>query len=247
MENFLTKLFKRQKATVEAGSVLPEHIAIIMDGNRRWADAKKLPKVAGYKIGLETLKEIYRCCLDLGIKYLTVYAFSTENNNRPKDEVNYLKWLFIEAINKEISDIAKENVKVRILGRTEDLDEAILERIKHAETATKDNNKLSLQVMYNYGGRAEIVDAANKLVKKFRDRPENIDEDTFAAELYMAGIPDPDLLIRTGGDLRVSNFLLWEIAYTEIYATDVLFPDFKKDEFMKAINDFSKRTRRFGS
>ena len=189
---------------------VPAHVAIIMDGNRRWADGRKLPRVAGYKIGLEALKDIYNECLDLGIKYLTVYAFSTENKSRPKDEVSYLKWLFVEAINKEINELIKKNVRVRILGR---LNEPEMQaKIVSAEKATEKNDGLFMQIMYNYGGRAEIVDATKKIVELAKKDPGlKIDEELISNNVYLAGIPDPDLLIRTGGDNRVSNFLLSSI------------------------------------
>lgn len=226
---------------------LPNHIAIIMDGNRRWAQNRNLPKVAGYKYGLEALREIYNTCIDVGIKYLTIYAFSTENKFRPKDEVKYLEWLLIEAINTEMEALNKKNVRIKFFGRLDEVNDEILKKIKEIEEITSKNTGLNLQVMYNYGGRAEIVDATKKIVdlcKKYGDI--RVDEEMISENLYLNNIPDPDLLIRTGGEKRISNFLLWQIAYTELYFTDKFFPDFRRDELLEAIKDYSKRKRRFG-
>jgi undecaprenyl diphosphate synthase len=228
-------------------ALVPGHIAIIMDGNRRWAQKKNLPKIAGYKVGLEALKDVYETCLSLGVKYLTVYAFSTENMNRPKDEVNYLMWLFIEALNKEIPQLVSRKVRLRILGRKENLEPEMLDKIAAAEKMTEQGDGLNLQVMFNYGGRADIVDAAKKIVAlSISGKCPEIDEKLFSDNLCMKGIPDPELLIRTAGEMRISNFLLWEVAYTEIVVTETLFPDFRGRELIAAIEQYIKRERKFG-
>jgi undecaprenyl diphosphate synthase len=226
---------------------IPRHVAVIMDGNRRWAEKRRLPKVAGYKYGLEALRDIYNSCIEIGIKHLTIYAFSTENKFRPKDEVKYLEWLLIEAIDTEARALCEKNVKIRFLGRLEEVDAGMLKKMREIESLTSSNTGLSLQVMYNYGGRSEIVDAVKKISELSKEYGElKIDEKLVADNLYLAGIPDPDLLIRTGGDMRVSNFLLWQIAYSEIIVTEKYFPDFRKKEFLSAIRDYSNRIRRFG-
>ncbi len=240
--------FKKRKTLIKTVDMqIPAHIAIIMDGNRRWADRKKLPKVAGYKVGVEALREIYERCLELNVKYLTIFAFSTENKNRPSDEVNYLKRLFIEALNKEVEGLKAKNVRLRILGRIDEVEDDLKEKIESAHRATQSCNGMGLQVMFNYGGRAEIVDAVKAIVEKSRnDKSLVIDEALIENNLYMAGIPDPDLLIRTGSEFRVSNFLLWEIAYSEIVVSKQLFPDFRTDALLEAIKEYSSRTRKFG-
>ncbi len=243
-------IFGKKTAAPERPSDIdnvPCHVAVIMDGNRRWAERRKLPKVAGYKYALESLRDIYNTCLETGIKYLTIYAFSTENKFRPKDEVKYLEWLLVEAINTEIRTLAEKNVKVRFLGRMQEVEKTSLDKIREIEDATAKNSALNLQVMYNYGGRAEIVDALKKIAELYKSYGDlKIDEELISGNTYLAGIPDPDLLIRTGGDMRISNFLLWEIAYTEIMVTETYFPDFRRKEFLSAIRDYSNRMRRFG-
>ncbi len=226
---------------------IPCHVAVIMDGNRRWAEKRRLPKVAGYKYGLEALRDVYNSCIEIGIQYLTIYAFSTENKFRPKDEVKYLEWLLIEAINTEAKALSEKNVKIRFLGRLEEVDGEMLKKMREIEALTAANTGLGLQVMYNYGGRAEIVDAFKKIAELSRSYGDlKIDEKLISESMYLAGIPDPDLLIRTGGDMRISNFLLWEIAYSEIMVNDIYFPDFRKKEFLAAIKEYSNRMRRFG-
>lgn len=242
-------IFKKQGQLAVSGldiGNIPVHVAIIMDGNRRWAEKRNLPKVAGYKYALEALRDIYNACIETGVKYLTIYAFSTENKFRPKDEVQYLEWLFIEAINTETETLRRKNVKIRFVGRLGEIKkEEMHAKIAEIENATASNTGLNLQVMYNYGGRAEIADAVKKIVAS-NASAEEINEDTISKNLYMPDIPDPDLLIRTGGDMRISNFLLWEAAYSEIMVVDAFFPDFRKKEFMDSIKEYSNRSRRFG-
>ncbi len=247
--NFFSRAGTSSQLSSEGAALpqVPRHIAIIMDGNRRWAQQKNLPKVAGYKVGLEALKDVYETCLSLGVKYLTVYAFSTENMNRPKDEVNYLMWLFIEALNKEISQLVAKNVRLRILGRKENLETEMLQKIAAAEKMTENGTGLNLQVMFNYGGRGDIVDAVKSIMASSKTNKDlEITEQLVSDNLSMRGIPDPELLIRTAGEMRVSNFLLWEIAYTEIVVTEALFPDFRGRELIAAIQQYAKRERKFG-
>lgn len=246
---FLSLFTKSKKAafSLKEDLKIPAHIALIMDGNRRWADQKRLPRVAGYKIGLEALREIYKACLETGVKYLTIYAFSTENKFRPKDEVKYLEWLIVEAINVEAEALNSLGVRIRFMGRMSEVSDEIRGKIQELENKTKHCEKLNLQVMYNYGGRAEIVDAVKNIVELSKNRQSTeITEELISANLYMAGIPDPDLLVRTGGDMRISNFLLWELAYSEIIVTETLFPDFRGEQLVKSIEEYSNRQRRFG-
>lgn len=218
-----------------------------MDGNGRWAKKRSLPRIAGHRIGLESLRAVIKACDELKVKYLTVYAFSTENWGRPKEEVDFLMQLIEESIKHELEELNKNNVKIRMLGRIAEMDSSLRENILGAVDQTRNNSGLNVQIMLNYGGRAEIVDAVKKIANIAKDNPEiRIDDDLLSENMYTAGIPDPDLLIRTGGDFRVSNFLLWEIAYTEIYVTEELWPDFRKESLIKAIENFSNRQRRFG-
>ena len=222
---------------------IPQHIAIIMDGNGRWAKKRGLPRVEGHRRGAESLREIVKACNELGVKYLTVYAFSTENWARPKEEVKFLMNLFLEAINTEVEKLHKNNVRIRFFGRLGEFSDQLQEKMNWAMELTKNDTAGNLNVMVNYGGRAEIVDAFNKLRDEGRG---TIDEEAVSQNLYTAGMPDPDLLIRTANEMRVSNFLLWQIAYAEIYVTDVYWPDFKKPQLLKAIEEYGKRERRFG-
>ena len=231
---------------------IPQHIAIIMDGNGRWAKKRGLPRAAGHKRGAESLREAVRACNELGVKHLTVYAFSTENWQRPEDEVGFLMGLFMEAINNEVNKLHKNNVRIRFLGRLQQFSKELQEKMRWAMDLTEKNTAGNLNVMVNYGGRAEITDAVNEIVKGIEGseggggRRKEITEEEIENNLYTKGIPDPDLLIRTANEMRISNFLLWQIAYSEIYVTDVLWPDFNKQELIKAIEEYGKRERRFG-
>ena len=222
---------------------IPLHIAIIMDGNGRWAKKRGLPRLEGHRRGAETLREIVKACNEIGVKYLTVYAFSTENWARPKEEVMFLMNLFIEVINKEIEKLHKNNVRIRFLGRLDGFSKQLQEKMKWAMELTEKNTFENLNVMVNYGGRAEIVDAVQAMMDEGR---KTIDETGFNQYLYTRDVPDPDLLIRTANEMRISNFLLWQIAYAELYITDTLWPDFKKKQLMTAIEEYGKRERRFG-
>lgn len=224
---------------------LPGHIAIIMDGNGRWAQKRGLPRIAGHRVGLESIRSAIKTCACLGIKYLTVYAFSTENWSRPKEEVSFLMNLVLESLDREIEELSAKGVRIRFLGRISEMDAKIREKVHAAMKKTGKNDGLCLQIMLNYGGRAEITDAINRLISE-KQPLQKVSEADIGSHLYTDGVPDPDLLIRTGGDLRVSNFMLWQIAYSEIYVTKTLWPDFREKEMQKALEDYSSRSRRFG-
>lgn len=224
---------------------LPKHIGFIMDGNGRWAKQRGLPRLAGHRAGAENLRRVLRACGEWGIKYVTIYAFSTENWGRPKEEVEGLLNLLDQYIDKELPELVKEGVQVRHIGRMDGVPERLQEKIRQAVEATKGNDRLILCVAFNYGGRAEIVDAVRKIIAEGY-RPEEVDENLISSHLYTAGIPDPDLIIRTAGEMRLSNFLLWQSAYAEYYSTPVYWPDFDEEELYKALLDFSRRERRFG-
>jgi len=228
---------------------LPQHIAIIMDGNRRWAEEKKLPRSAGHREGVKAVKRVISSCIELNIPVLTLYAFSTENWKRPKKEVSNLLFLFSSALNKEKDDLIKNNIKLNFLGKINELPDSICKQIKEVVELTKNNTKLILNIAINYGGRAEIIDAINSITKMVREEKikiEDIDENTVRANLYTHMLPDPDLLIRTAGEMRISNFMIWQIAYTEFWVTPVYWPDFSKTDLLKAIKDFQRRVRKFG-
>jgi undecaprenyl diphosphate synthase len=228
---------------------LPQHIAIIMDGNGRWAQKRGLPRTAGHIKGVDALKEVVKTSAAIGLKYLSVYAFSTENWKRPKDEVDFLMSLLTKTINKELTEIIGQNVKVNVFGRTNELPEGLQKSIDFVRMKSAGNTGLTLNIMLNYGSRAEIADGVRQLAKQIelgRLKPEDITEERITQSLYTAPVPDPDLLIRTSGEMRLSNFLLWQAAYAEIYVTQALWPDFGRIELLKAIKDYQERQRRFG-
>lgn len=228
---------------------VPKHVAIVMDGNGRWAKERGLPRMAGHKQGAEALRKIVRACNDFGIRYLTVYVFSTENWSRPDFEVKFL-FAFIEhLIGQELAELHQNGVRMRFLGRIHQLSEKVRAQIQKAEAKTLHNQKLDLNFMLNYGGRAELVDAFKTMatqVKAGQLDPSAIDENLIEQNLYTAGIPDPDILIRTGGNFRVSNYLLWQIAYSEIWVTPQFWPDFDRDSLKQILDEFATRDRRFG-
>jgi undecaprenyl diphosphate synthase len=224
---------------------IPAHIAIIMDGNGRWATQKNLPRSEGHRRGADSLKKTIKACMEAGVKYLTVYAFSTENWKRPEGEVNFLMQFLSFVIDREIDELKKGGVKMRFFGRIFMLPAELQKKISAAEAATKNNTAFDLNIMLSYGARAEIVDAVRSIVNK-GIKADAIDEDAVSKELYMYGIPDPDLLIRTAGEMRVSNFLLWQIAYSEIFVTQTLWPDFGKKDLLEAIESYNDRVRKFG-
>ncbi len=224
-------------------SRMPRHIAIIMDGNGRWAKKRNMPRVVGHNSGVESVREIVRACADLKIEVLTLYSFSTENWKRPKEEVRDLMEILARALEKETPELSKNNVRLKISGKTEELPENVQKSLAKSIEVLKKNNGLILNLALNYGSRQEITDAVNKLIAQGKT---SVSEKDISNSLYTVGIPDPDLLIRTSGESRVSNFLLWQIAYAEIYVTPVLWPDFRRPDLVSAIQDFQSRQRRFG-
>lgn len=222
-----------------------KHIAIIMDGNRRWAKEKFLPSAMGHQKGVDSLRSTMRLFDKFGIKHLTVYAFSTENWNRKKEEVEFLMGLLAKTLLNELDEMHKENVQIRFLGNISGLSEELQKIVKNAEEKTKDNTGVNLNIAFNYGSRDEITNAVKAIVKK-GIKPEDITEETISNYLYTKDIPDPDLLIRTGGEKRISNYLLWQLAYSELYVTDAYWPEFNEKELTKAIMEFEHRNRRFG-
>jgi undecaprenyl diphosphate synthase len=225
---------------------IPTHVAIIMDGNGRWALARGLPRLFGHRAGTENLRRIITACVEFGVKYLTIYAFSTENWGRPREEVEGLMNILEDVIDRELAELNKEGVQLRHIGRLERLDPKLQEKVMDAIELTKHNDRLVLNVAFNYGGRDEIVNAIQKMIKD-GVKIEEVTSDLVSQYLYTAGVPDPDLIIRTSGELRVSNFLIWQGAYSELYVTSVYWPDFNKDEFRKALDTYARRDRRYGN
>ncbi len=229
---------------------LPAHIAIIMDGNGRWAKQRNLPRVAGHRAGIESVRVTVETCARLGIQVLTLYAFSLENWKRPQSEVETLWQLLHHYVDRELPTLSRHRVRVQVIGRIHGLPEQVRQDLQKVLDATRNNEGLLVNFAMNYGGRAEIVDAVNRLLDEARREGRlaelRVDEKAIASHLYTAGLPDPDLLIRTSGEMRVSNFLLWQIAYTELYITPVLWPDFRRRDLLEAIVDFQRRERRFG-
>jgi undecaprenyl diphosphate synthase len=224
---------------------VPAHVAIIMDGNGRWAKQRGLPRLAGHQAGTENLRRTIRACVELGIRYLSIYAFSTENWGRPKEEVEGLLKILENVIEKELNELHKEGVQLRHIGRLEKLPETLRKKVENAIELTKNNSTLTVVIAFNYGGRDEIVFAVEKLIKE-RTKVEDINESLISQHLFTAGIPDPDLIIRTSGEMRLSNFLIWQAAYSEYYVTTAYWPDFDKAELQKAIDAYCQRSRRFG-
>ena len=229
--------------------LMPKHIAIIMDGNRRWAKEKKMDPRLGHKAGAETLEKIASFANKIGLKYMTVYAFSTENWKRTKEEVGALMILLNNYLDKFLNRESLQNVKIKVLGNIDDLDKSLQESIRKLEKKSENNTGLTLNIAFNYGGRDEIVRAVKEISQKVKENEiaiEEIDEELVSKYLYTAGEPEPDLLIRPGGELRISNFLLWQLAYTEFLFIDKYWPDFTEDDLLDAIETFEKRNRKFG-
>lgn len=240
-EDFFLKRIDKEK--------VPQHVAIIMDGNGRWAEKHGLPRISGHRAGVESVRRIVRVSPRVGVKYLTIYAFSVENWQRPQEEIEGLMELFNEMLRKEIDELVQNGVRLNVIGKIKDLPQSVQESAEWAAELTKDNKTLTLNIALNYSGRTELIEAMKKISQKAKDGeldPEAINNEVVADSLYTAGIPDPELLIRTSGELRVSNFLLWQIAYTELWVTPTLWPDFNSVDFLKAIRDFQRRKRRFG-
>lgn len=248
----LKSIFQRKKeqgTTIPPSEGVPYHVAIIMDGNGRWARRRGLPRIAGHRAGMETVKEITRVADEAGVRILTLYAFSTENWKRPEQEVDFLMRLPQEFLILELDTLIKKNVRIQILGDVEALPGHTRRSVLDACKKTESNSGMLLNIALNYGSRAEMIDAIKSIsndVKTGLLSADQIDEETVNSRLLTRGIPDPDLLIRTSGELRLSNFLLWQCAYTELWFTDVFWPDFKKDHFYEAIRAYQKRGRRFG-
>lgn len=229
--------------------LLPQHVAVIMDGNGRWAKRQGLPRIMGHKRGVDALKDLLRCCQDWGIQALTAYAFSTENWKRPQEEVDFLMTLFQRVLRQELREMVEENVQIKFVGNLQALPRSLQQEISRSMEATKDNGGIRFSVATNYGGRQEILQACQAIAKQVQQgllQPDEINEQVFESHLYTAGISDPDLLIRTSGEMRLSNFLLWQMAYGEIYITDALWPDFDRAEFHRALCAYQQRERRFG-
>jgi undecaprenyl diphosphate synthase len=233
------------QSSEELPKIIPEHIAIILDGNGRWAHERGLPRNAGHRAGVENLRRVIEACVELNIKYLTIYAFSTENWGRPADEVQGLMNILEEVIDRELAELHENGVRLRHLGQLDRLRPVLQEKVLHAIHLTRNNTRLTLNIAWNYGGRAELVRAIKQMVED-GVAPEGITEDLVGSYLYTTGCPDPDMIIRTSGEMRVSNFLLWQGAYAELYITPTYWPDFDREELVKALNDYASRERRFG-
>lgn len=230
-------------------NLLPRHVAVIMDGNGRWAKRRGLPRIMGHRQGVDVLKNLLRCCQDWGVKALTAYAFSTENWGRPLEEVDFLMTLFERVLVRELQEMMEENVRIQFVGNLSSLPSSLQSQIYRSMTLTKDNQGIQFTVATNYGGRQEILQACRAIATQVQQghiQPDEIDEALFSRHLYTANICDPDLLIRTSGEMRLSNFLLWQMAYAELYITDVYWPDFNREQFHKALSAYQQRERRFG-
>lgn len=229
--------------TILEHTQIPRHIAVIMDGNGRWAKKRFLPRVMGHKRGLDALENMVKRCAELGVQYLTVFAFSTENWRRPEDEVSFLMGLFLQALQKQVQHLHENNMRVKVIGNRSRFSEDIRTGIEQAERLTASNTGLTITIAADYGGRWDILQAANRLIQ---EGVTEITEDMLARHLMLPDAPEPDLFIRTGGETRISNFLLWQLAYTELYFTDTLWPDFDSAALDAAVQSFQKRERRFG-
>jgi undecaprenyl diphosphate synthase len=228
-------------------SRLPRHVAVIMDGNGRWAEKRRMPRIEGHRAGAKAVQEVVESCARLGIKFLTLYAFSRENWKRPKKEVALLWRLLEDYLRKQDKDLIKNRIRILAIGRREGIPESTVKELERVEAITRTFDRLTIVLALNYSGRTEIVDAVKKILQDGDLDSSHLDEEAFARRLYTSGIPDPDLLIRTSGELRISNFLLWQIAYSEIWITPVFWPDFRRRDILQALVDFQKRERRFGA
>lgn len=239
-------LFRSSTRSVPEASAVPRHVAIIMDGNGRWAKKRLLPRVAGHRKGVETVRQVIRTCIDHGVEHLTLFAFSSENWRRPPEEVSLLMQLFVVALEQEVTKLHENEIRFKLIGDVSRFDARLRELIVHAEQLTANNTRLTLTIAANYGGRWDILQAANRMLAERPELAKGFGEDDLAPYLSLAGAPEPDLFIRTGGEKRISNFLLWQLAYTELYFTDTLWPDFDAKAFEAAIHSFQARERRFG-
>lgn len=227
-------------------TALPRHIAIIMDGNGRWAKQRFMPRVMGHQRGVETVREVVRACRELGVEYLTLFAFSSENWRRPADEVSFLMQLFLKMLEREVAKLHENDIRLKVIGDRSRFDAMLVQRIEEAERLTADNTSLTLTIAANYGGRWDIMQAMHALSRAHPDRATAFEEEELQPYLSMHYAPEPDLFIRTGGEQRISNFLLWQLAYTELYFTDILWPAFDRAALEAAIKSYQKRERRFG-
>jgi undecaprenyl diphosphate synthase len=234
-----------EKTKADPPAQVPQHIAIIMDGNGRWARARGLPRLAGHRAGTENLRRIIEACVELGVKYLTIYAFSTENWGRPEDEVKGLMGIFDEVFNRELAELHRQGARLRHIGRLEGVRKSLREKVLKGMEVTKNNTRLVLSVAFNYGGRDEIVQAIKAMLED-GIKSEDVSEELISRYLYTAEIPDPDLVIRTSGEQRISNFLIWQAAYAEWVFPDTLWPDFGREQLIAAIEEFNRRERRYG-
>lgn len=244
----------QEAAPAKAGGNRPEagprHVGVIMDGNGRWAQRRGLPRTAGHKAGVEALRAVVKTCPELGIEVLTAYAFSTENWTRPKDEVDFLMLLLVEYCRREVADLNENGVRINAIGRLDELPALQRDEIYRAMEVTRHNNRLVLNLAVNYGGHAELVDTMRRIAARVAAgevQPEEIDEALISRHLYTAGLPELDLVIRTAGELRLSNFMLWQASYSELWVTDVAWPDFTREHLEQAVCDFRRRDRRFGT
>ena len=239
-------LFTSSTQTIPASAEIPNHIAVIMDGNGRWARKRFLPRVAGHKRGVDTVRDLVKQCAKLNVKYLTLFAFSSENWRRPDDEVSFLMGLFMDALKREVAKLHENNIRLVLIGDRSRFSEALVEQIVVSEKLTATNTGLTLSIAANYGGRWDILQATNKMISNSTEKQQTFIESDLTPHLAMSYAPEPDLFIRTGGEKRVSNFLLWQLAYTEFYFTDTLWPDFDAKAFQLAIQSYQQRERRFG-
>lgn len=240
---------KKEQDSLKQSGNIPSHIAIIMDGNGRWARKRGLPRVAGHQQGVETVRDIVKACVGLGVNYLTLYTFSTENWKRPKDEVTTLMRLIVKSLHKETDELHSNNIRLTTIGNTESLPSIVQNELGEATRKTSANTKMTLNLALSYSGRWEIVDAVRKIAQQVKEGiidASQINEAMISRNLTTAGIPDPDLVIRSGGEFRISNFLLWQVAYSEIFITETLWPEFTREHLYEAIRDFQSRERRFG-
>jgi undecaprenyl diphosphate synthase len=240
------KLFTSTTRGIPAAAEVPKHIAVIMDGNGRWARKRFLPRIAGHKRGVETVREMVKSCVTLKVEYLTLFAFSSENWRRPPEEVNFLMGLFMDALQREVAKLHQNNIKLIMIGDRSQFDAALVAQIEASEKLTENNTGLVLTIAANYGGRWDMLQAINKMQLAAPQLTGYYREDHLEPYLSMSYAPEPDLFIRTGGEKRISNFLLWQLAYTELYFTDTLWPDFNHEAFNLAIQSFQNRERRFG-
>ncbi len=239
-------LFTSSTQTIPTSVEIPNHIAVIMDGNGRWARKRFLPRVSGHKRGVETVRDLVKQCAKLNVKFLTLFAFSSENWRRPDDEVSFLMGLFMDALKREVTKLHENNIRLILIGDRSRFSPELVKQIEASEELTSNNTGLTLTIAANYGGRWDILQATNTMIAKNRDKAEPYSEDDLTPHLAMHYAAEPDLFIRTGGEKRVSNFLLWQLAYTEFYFTDTLWPDFDAEAFQTAISSYQQRERRFG-